>query len=76
MKCPECHFENLDRVNFCSNCGSKLSGAATPGGASVLEDRFKGTTRGGFADFVGPEQELDILKAAFERTRFGSGQVV
>jgi class 3 adenylate cyclase/predicted ATPase len=24
MKCPECHFENLDGMNFCGKCGAKL----------------------------------------------------
>ena len=76
MKCPHCQSENLDGVNFCSNCGSKLSGTPAPEGAFVLEDRFKGTLHRGIAEFVGREQELEILKAAFEKVKFGSGQAV
>ena len=41
MKCPECGFELLESVNFCSNCGAALKsslGDTTRVFASVSED--------------------------------------
>jgi len=33
MKCPNCHFENLQETRFCSNCGLSLNLEVAGGGA-------------------------------------------
>jgi len=44
MKCPKCHFENIEGVKFCNECGAKLEvicpscGKANPPGSKFCND--------------------------------------
>jgi predicted nucleic acid-binding Zn ribbon protein len=44
MKCPKCHFENIEGVKFCNVCGAKLEvicpscGKANPPGSKFCND--------------------------------------
>jgi len=39
MKCPKCHFENREEINFCEECGAKLEVTCPKCGAAIPPGR-------------------------------------